>query len=1310
MATFNSNATPSPFGSSSSSISPDLGPQFFMGCTVVNFDVSADWSSQGGSLNVSLLEDTHPTANLKYDQGAQIWYNDVTAGSFRQRIMDYEIPDYSSPGVVGSIPVIGSAQTFKLVDSSLNIVFQYDGILQEISRNASPNSGKIYTVRLSSPLNLLKNCSMLLSDFTGYGHAKEGFVNYMSQNQYYQLTSVPTNYSPSYYGSSTTLDVDLTSGLGSVSPAIRTHEIFEDGRPSNRSVDSSIEDIGITFGTNNRSLFWDNVYNVQNIFGIFENDSDGILNYSRFGGSRSSKGLRFDMICYALHELINNNPTGSPLPAKRTFGGNIIGGAETYNINAVINGSIYANPYFYGLDILSFYDYMVGAGKISADYIYEGSVSSTVLDFISKVCDDAGVDFIIELHKAQTTDASDNNYWDGTQVTNYTNSASQYTSFPLLKSYLYSRVGGVISIKILDRRFATNLNQPFSSIAYTLLGYEVPDYGDKNIVGSYINPGDPNPFTNGFEIGAFGPTYLDPLDDDYYQKGTDGSSPFGGKFPVSTQADQNQSADLAGLDLNDLKTNPTQTQVAIRASENPTAKFVVGGLQSRVVYVPQKYIYQYWGEIKTPRISAPTSFSEKTTQQRSIPVITPILEHNDIVDFIPIDMQHIFPATDSGNAANEWLDNIAPEGIYLASVAEIRSAMSNKNNWLEFIEIIKPCIKYSLFRAYDIDHQEAIEKLLKLITDIDDPGASVNTTVTYPDTTSNPPIDNAANYENIRISTKHTTQQPSDTNLKQPSTYGVSGDDKEAKDIFDIINEMHSKIKEIGDTHYGKSWVAWSPQITTKVTEDVENYGQYEHSWKPSNSAYLEPSIWDTFEAPQHNKFMDGGKVLAYSNFPAGFVNGTGINTRTQDTANDRNDETITLESGVYALDFSSVSDDSKFQSSYLSQVHTKIQVDTEYVFVPYDYFYWYSRDRKPIVIEHTGSKSVYDINYQTGPGEVEYPILKANTNYSIYDGVSYTLPNGGPTVNKSTQDSTISSINSYTKFYDSVSYTLTPVASVSDRRDRLQKISCNDNSYNAESPTLGVSNTRLVYDFINLICPDHGVNCITFTKFTTPAVYFPKPKQNSKGLVQLAIRNLFDLLIESNGDTVEQSTDPSNDNSINYNSLLYSKRTVPPTAVGIPQQSTRHRYGPWFTTHNFLFGGQVESIVDDTLVPENYIFPLYGTLPTAAGSYNITFAEQLSGFVGMNYAGESIANSIDGYGQFALEEGSITLPGAPTISRIGDALFSSGPYVTELSVRTSAEGIETSYSFNSAVKKSGKTNSDVVKQIRNISTRLTGK
>ena len=66
-------------------------------------------------------------------------------------------------------------------------------------------------------------------------------------------------------------------------------------------------------------------------------------------------------------------------------------------------------------------------------------------------------------------------------------------------------------------------------------------------------------------------------------------------------------------------------------------------------------------------------------------------------------------------------------------------------------------------------------------------------------------------------------------------------------------------------------------------------------------------------------------------------------------------------------------------------------------------------------------------------------------------------------------------------------------------------------------------------------------------------------------------------------------------------------------------------------------------------------------------------------------------------------------MPGGPLIRRIGDALLN-GPYITELNIKVGAQGIETTYSFNSAVKKQGRTNADIVKKLSNISSFITGK
>jgi len=1297
MALFNNSTQPSPFGSTSAVPQPNIGAQFFMGATVIDFNVSADWSSQGGSLNVSLLEDTLDGSKVGYNDSYGTWAVGVVSGftaPITQKIQDPKILDYANiPATLGSLPIIGSPQHFRFLDPSNNIIFQYDGILESISRNASPNAGKVYSVNLQSPLKLLENCSIMLKSYPGFGNAKEGFPDGISQNGYYKLSAVPTNYAPQYldttvnppFYNGVTLDIDLDASFNPLSSAMQLNEVYENSRPSQNIVDNTPEQVGIAFGANNRNVSWGHVYNIQNVFGVFENESlAAISGYSKFGASRSSEGMRLDMIAYALDELINRNIDGTPLPPKRYFGGNIISGTTTYNWSQVAARNVGAFPYFFGFDVYTFMNQMIA--KLGADYIYQGDISSNLLDLVSTLSDYAGMDFLVELNRIQTFNAAAPNYWNGTNtVSNYDCPGSLYDggSFYLERSFVNSVPGGIISIKLLDRRSLqlsdpTNVSHPFSKIAYQILGYEVPDYGDKGL--ARINPGDPDPTTLAFENGAFGASYLDPLDDDYTSKGTDGSSidPFfrnantsgyGGKFPVETKQHQNTAAQTSALDIYNLRNDASQTQVTIRDNQQSTAKFIVGGLQSRIHKVPQKFIYQYWGEVQI-NSNRYVCQAALDTQIRSIPVITPILEHDDITDFIMVDVQDILPG-----GTNDSLQNVAPQGIYPTSVCEIRAAMSNKTNWYNFLLLAKPCILYNLLEGLNIEGTAN-----RLATFVIQP-TGVGTNVRVNSSNPNAPLVNKP--------PGNTTNSSQKTPPKKLVPSGI----EPGEDLFKIIDKLFQKVKGIGDTHYGKSWVAWSPQITTKVNDDVANYGEYQRSWTPSQSAYLEPSVYDTFHAPQHNKFLDGGKLKAFANVESTYQNGDAITHRTASISTTPN-ESIRLNPGTHSLDFSKVSEDSKFQSNFCdgSKVNLTIKVDEEYVFVPYDYFHYYDRGRKPL-IDSLGH--VFDITYagSSGPGEVDYPFLVANTNYNIYAGTA-----------KASQGTSLSSMESVTDFYNSIDYR--KVASANTYLKKNQ-ILCNDASNTTKNPPNGISNTRLVDDFINLICPDHGVNCITFTKFKTDRIQFPKEVLQDNTSLQITAKRVTNMVLGT-GIAPPPPEDKASVRSTSYGQLIYAERCVVPLEAGIPQQSIRHRYGPWFTSHNFLYGGKVEIIQNDDLLPENFIFPLYGTL-TSSDSNAPSFAEQLSGFVGMNYAGQALANSIDGHGQFASEDGSITMPGGPLIRRIGDALLT-GPYITELSIKVGVQGMETTYSFNSAVKKAGRTNADIVKKLRNMSTFITGK
>ena len=154
----------------------------------------------------------------------------------------------------------------------------------------------------------------------------------------------------------------------------------------------------------------------------------------------------------------------------------------------------------------------------------------------------------------------------------------------------------------------------------------------------------------------------------------------------------------------------------------------------------------------------------------------------------------------------------------------------------------------------------------------------------------------------------------------------------------------------------------------------------------------------------------------------------------------------------------------------------------------------------------------------------------------------------------------------------------------------------------------------------------------------------------------------------------------------------------VAPRSFSYPQISTRYVYGPWMTSLNsVIFRGKIEYEQDDSLVPENFLIPLnFG----AFGDFNLS---QTSGFTGMNLAAQGRANAIDNFGLFALEEGSITIPGGPGIKRIGDSLYGL-QQITDVKMNVTNDRIETTYSFKTIAPKFGKNTRDLEKKLTKIS------
>lgn len=232
----------------------------------------------------------------------------------------------------------------------------------------------------------------------------------------------------------------------------------------------------------------------------------------------------------------------------------------------------------------------------------------------------------------------------------------------------------------------------------------------------------------------------------------------------------------------------------------------------------------------------------------------------------------------------------------------------------------------------------------------------------------------------------------------------------------------------------------------------------------------------------------------------------------------------------------------------------------------------------------------------------------------------------------------------------------------------------------------------------VNSVISENGIGMLPYALCKTNRVYLPSYKMASAGK---NVNSIYNLLAIAGFDCANNQNNEKNiSGSANF---FYDPApvAVSPRSFGIPQQSNRFVYGPWITNNITLdYAAKVEYTVIESLVPENYIIPT--TITIGGTPYTIS-----SGLSGMNQVGQAEANTIDNFEYLFTENGTVTKPGLPEVTSLGQSLVVNGPLVSDISVNISVTNVTTTYSMKTFVPKLGRTNKYVIKEIKKLGDRV---
>ena len=148
-----------------------LEQTLFLGCSIINFTASVGWNEQASEIIVHLVEDPCAGQSRVYVD-KNLARQTTTAADFGfmglARWQDTDGNVYSGDQkntsdtlIRGHFDIIGAPAYFRIGD------FEYAGIIQSFEQLESQSTNPSFSVKLVSPVELLKNVELIIGEYSG---------------------------------------------------------------------------------------------------------------------------------------------------------------------------------------------------------------------------------------------------------------------------------------------------------------------------------------------------------------------------------------------------------------------------------------------------------------------------------------------------------------------------------------------------------------------------------------------------------------------------------------------------------------------------------------------------------------------------------------------------------------------------------------------------------------------------------------------------------------------------------------------------------------------------------------------------------------------------------------------------------------------------------------------------------------------------------------------------------------------------------------------------------------------------------------